>query len=310
MIFTTKQFRIFIGIAISSAWLLYAAFHFGVLARPQGIFWTPANSWQYPALWTVVWLGAVAVDQLGWSKGINPAFLFFLVLVVVVALLGFLPDAGQGMYWGGPSVCYATCATLAIDWVGGLLPLVAGVAMLLAEIGLREPTGRFVGWLGYTLAAVFALFIVVLFHEVTSMGVITELASGGLAASPTFFLVSYAGKGQREGSTVSLARTLRHTFVKAGIIYSILAVVYFVADIAALPLLLTPTNTVSVGSTWIIGGGGIQDGNFVYPLAAFIAYPSTYLLLRTATSAKRTWRTWSRNVPWRKGSFYGRRTGA
>ena len=56
--------------------------------------------------------------------------------------------------------------------------------------------------------------------------------------------------------------------------------VYFLADVAALPLLLTPVNTASTSSTWVIGGEGIQDANFVYPFAAFIAYMLAYVLYR------------------------------
>ena len=293
MVITTKQIRILAATAIALAWLLYAVFYFQLPAYPRATS-SSISLWQFPAVWTISWTALVIIDHLGWGKASKPAFLYFLIFVATTAPLGFLPHLGQGVYWAGPSVCYKACATVAIDWLGGLVPIMTAGATVLVRIGTRKHP-RPLGWLGASLTTILALFVLVLFHEVTALGIITETASGGLAALAAFFLVSHPNPEGRSEPTLSRNRLdWRQTVARAATIYSILAIAYFLADVVSLPLLLTPTITVGTGSMWVIGGEGTGDGNFLYPLAAFVAYPLTLLLYRAVIRVKMMWQRVSR----------------
>ena len=131
-----------------------------------------------------------------------------------------------------------------------------------------------------TIAGLLSLLIATLFHSITPQGVFTGENYAALAAFPAFFMVSELEPRQ----ALSLGRdfqrpaNLRELLYLGALVYAVLAFVYFFADIVALPLLLTPANSTLADQSWIIGGNGTQDGNFLFPLAAFAGYPLAALL--------------------------------
>lgn len=222
------------------------------------------------------------IDYFGVGDVSSSATWFLLIFIALSFLLQLLlPYVGVGLNSTLFPVCYLSCATLTINWVGGVSPLVAGTAILVADIYRHGPGLRARLHVGLVFAVASAFLIVVLFHDVSVLGVATESKYAGLAAWPVFLVVQGAGNLHDAGNPTGLVSS-REIVRNALIIYSVLALVYFLADLAALPLLLTPANSVT-NSTWIIGADGIQDGNFFFPLSAMISYLVSQYLIGATT---------------------------
>jgi hypothetical protein len=288
MIITTKQIRILAALCISIVWLIYAGFFYGLIVYPQYILGSPINFWSFPEAWTIFWLGVVLIDKFGASSTLPSASRFLAVFFAVVFLLGLLPNVGGEAYSAGLRICNTSCAILGINWVGGIFPVSAGIVVVIAEVHRHKTRSNHRTYRAYLTAIGIALFIAIIFHNVTPQGVISDETYAGLAALPVFFIVQNITIKSIVKSEVHASglHNLRELFWKAAIVYSILALVYFFADLAALPLLLTPANTVGTNPIWMIGGSGVQDANFLYPMTALISYPLSHFLGEILTSAR------------------------
>jgi hypothetical protein len=288
MIVTTKQIRIFASITVSLAWLFYAAFSYGLISYPLKILGNPVNYWSLPAVWTIIMIGIILIDQYGAGETLGPAIWFLMVFIALAFLLGLaLPYAGVGLDSAEILVCYASCAALAINWVGGVGPVVAGTTVMVIEIYMHGASPLRRRHVRYWFAVVSAFLMIVLFHDVSSLGVATDSRFAGLAALPVFFIVHTTKTFRDPGGAESPASltSRREIIWNALVIYSVLAIVFFLADLVALPLLLAPMNSVN-DSIWTIGANGMRDGNFFFPLTAMISYPASQFLLMTATRAR------------------------
>ncbi len=255
------------------AWLLYSLSRAHLFEYPSRfLVLAGGDSWRFTWGVTAFAVITVLVERYGSGEDL----VRYLVFCVFSGVIAFPSN------YTFPSVlpntihlvdfCQRTCAPVSISFIGGFLPLLIGSVILVVAYRFKQSTLS--GHLRYMFVLmIFASTIIQgAFLHVTILELSTDALGFGLALFPIYAAVSYDssqwGTGQKRG------RFGASTLIWGALmVYGFMAVVNFLTDltglVTAVPVILG-SNINSEPLT--IGGAGLNDGNFLFPLGSFIGY--------------------------------------